>query len=386
MVDWGTDWQGRPAGIGSGADWMLPMFTAALGAATHTGSHAHVSLALLALAGLIGGFAVGVTGMGGGALMTPALVLLFKIDPAVAVASDLVNSLVMKPIGAGVHLKRGTIHWSLVGWMVVGSVPSAFFGAFVLNQFGDSKQLQTDVKELLGWALLVASTAIVARAVLSARARRRLKSGEVPNELAYIIKPIPTVLVGVVGGFIVGMTSVGSGSLMIVLLMLLYPRLSSKSLVGTDLVQAIPLVASAALGQFFFGHIDFGVAGALILGSVPGVYFGARFSAHAPDRIVRPILVSILVASALSLLIGSDYNALGFALVMIAITAIPLWGAVDATLRRTAEWRAIGRSRTRWVAVQGLGAPFGIGLVASIVYFFSIRRQLVLHHQDTATP
>jgi uncharacterized membrane protein YfcA len=178
----------------------------------------------------------------------------------------------------------------------------------------------------------------------------------------------------------VGMTSVGSGSLMIVLLMLLYPRLSSKSLVGTDLMQAIPLVASAALGQFIFGHINFGVAGALILGSVPGVYLGARFSALAPDRIVRPILVGILVASALALLIGSDYNALAFALAMVAITAIPLWGAVDATLKRTAEWQAIGRNRTRWVAVQGLGAPFGIGLLASIVYFVSVRRQLERQH------
>lgn len=352
----------------------------------HAGGHTRVNPVLLAMAGLVGGFAVGVTGMGGGALMTPALVLLFKIDPVVAVASDLVNSLVMKPIGAGVHLKRGTIHWSLVGWMVAGSVPSAFFGAFVLNQFGDSKQVQTGVKELLGWALLLASTAIVARSVLTARARQRRTPTEVANEQAYVIKPIPTLLVGVVGGFIVGMTSVGSGSLMIVLLMLLYPRLSSKSLVGTDLMQAIPSAAEATLGQFFFGHINFGVAGALILGSVPGVYLGARFSSHAPDRIVRPILVGILVASALALLIGSNYNALAFALATVVVTAIPLWGAVDATLRRTADWQAIGRSRTRWVAVQGLGAPFGIGLLASAVYFFHIRRRLVPAPATPTTP
>jgi uncharacterized membrane protein YfcA len=282
----------------------------------------------------------------------------------------------MKPIGGAVHLRRGAIHWSLVGWMVLGSVPAAFMGAFILSRLGDSKHVQTQVKELLGWALLVASTAIVAKAVLSVRARRRMAPGEEPNEQPHTIKPTPTVLVGVVGGLIVGMTSVGSGSLMIVLLMLLYPRLSSKSLVGTDLVQAIPLVASAALGQLVFGHIDFGLAGSLLLGSIPGVYLGARFSALARDAIVRPVLVSVLVASALALLIGSNYTVLGWAFVMVAVTAIPLWGAVDATLRRSSDWNHVGRSRTRWVAVQGIGAPFGIGFVASLVYFAKVRRQV----------
>src|SRR3954452_5630617 len=105
---------------------------------------------LLALAGFIGGFAVGLTGMGGGALMTPALVLLFKVDPKVAVASDLVNSLVMKPIGGSVHIRKGTTQWPLVGWLVIGSVPSAFFGAWLLNQLGDSKRVQGDIKALLG--------------------------------------------------------------------------------------------------------------------------------------------------------------------------------------------------------------------------------------------
>src|SRR5947208_8051097 len=104
---------------------------------------------LLALAGFIGGFAVGLTGMGGGALMTPALVLLFKVDPKVAVASDLVNSLIMKPIGGAVHLRRGTIHWRLVKFLVMGSVPAAFVGAFLLNQLGDTATVQKDVKRLL---------------------------------------------------------------------------------------------------------------------------------------------------------------------------------------------------------------------------------------------
>ena len=309
--------------------------------------------------------------------MTPALVLLFGIDPKVAVASDLVNSLVMKPIGGGVHMKRGTIHWALVGWLMLGSIPSAFLGAFLLSRLGRGGNVQTQVKEVLGWALLVASVALVAKAVLTARAERAMAAlGEQPNERPHSIKPLPTVLVGAVGGVMVGMTSVGSGSLIIVLLMLLYPRLSSKSLVGTDLVQAIPLVASATLGQLVFGHINFGLAGALIVGSIPGVYLGARFSSRAPDGIVRPVLVFVLVASALALLFGNDYNSLGWAVIIIVATALPLWGAVDATLRRSADWEAAGHSRTAWVAVQGIGAPFGIGLVASLPYFLVVRRHV----------
>ena len=332
---------------------------------------------VLALAGFVGGFAVGLTGMGGGALMTPALVLLFNVDPKVAVASDLVNSLVMKPIGGTVHVRRGTIQWRLVGLMAAGSVPAAFLGAFVLNQFGDSKAVQSDIKALLGWALLVASVAIVAKAVLTVRESRRLAAlGQSPNLEAHSIKPISTLLVGVTGGFIVGMTSVGSGSLMIVLLMLLYPRLSSKTLVGTDLVQAVPLVMAAALGQLLFGRIDFGLAGALIVGSVPGVYVGARSSAWAPDGVVRPVLVCVLVASALALLIPDNPARLAWVFAIVGLTAIPLWGAVDATLRPHADWDAAGLSRTRWVAVQGIGAPFVIGFFASLVYFFDVRRRV----------
>src|SRR5438094_8842886 len=119
---------------------MMHFTLAAAAAATGQVSHStSASPVLLVAAGLVGGIAVGLTGMGGGALMTPALVLLFKIEPKVAVASDLVNSLVMKPIGGGVHMRRGTIHWSLVRWLVLGSVPSAFLGAYLLNQLGDSK-------------------------------------------------------------------------------------------------------------------------------------------------------------------------------------------------------------------------------------------------------
>jgi uncharacterized membrane protein YfcA len=326
------------------------------------------------LAGLIVGFTVGLTGMGGGALMTPILVLLFKVDPLAAVSSDLVNSLVMKPVGGGVHLKRGTVQWGLVKWLVIGSVPSAFAGAFLLDRLG-GESFQDQLKLVLGYALLVAAVAMVAKAWLQARSQRRLAAmGVAPNSEPFVTKPIPTMLIGVAGGLIVGLTSVGSGSLMIVLLMLLYPRLTTKSLVGTDLIQAVPLVASAALGHVLFGEVQLGLTTALIIGSLPGVYLGARMSAKAPDGVVRPVLVFVLLASALKLL-GMGTTTLGVTLLILVLVALPLAAAVDAALIPGHRWSS-AEHKTRWVSLLGIGAPFGIGFVSSIVYLTSVRKRV----------
>lgn len=337
----------------------------------------HPSAVLLIIAGLIGGLAVGVTGTGGGALMTPMLVLIFAVNPQVAIASDLVSSLVMKPVGGTVHARRGTVHWPLVRRLVAGSVPAALAGAYLLNHLGHAPSVAHSVKQLLGWALLVAFASLAAKMTLTARAtRRREAAGEAGNDTPYLVKTVPTVAVGIVGGFMVGLTSVGSGSLMIILLMLLYPRLTSRSLVGTDLVQAIPLVAAATLGQAIWGHVDLGISGALIIGSIPGVYAGARISARAPDRVVRPILAFILVASGLSLLLADNVDGLALALVIVAVTGLPLWAAVDATLLRWADWNQAGHRRTLWVALLGIGAPLGIGLVVTLPYLALIRPQV----------
>jgi uncharacterized membrane protein YfcA len=163
---------------------------------------------------------------------------------------------------------------------------------------------------------------------------------------------------------------------MIVLLMLLYPRLSAKTMVGTDLVQAIPLVASATIGHLFFGDVSFSLTGALLVGSLPGVYLGARVSSKAKDGLVRPALIFVLLASALKLL-GLDTATLGYTLAVLVLTALPLWGAIDATIRRHSAWERAGRNRTFWVGLQSIGAPFGIGFVASIVYAVKIRGEVV---------
>lgn len=248
----------------------------------------------IAVAGLLVGFSVGLTGMGGGALMTPILVLFFKVQPLAAVSSDLLASLIMKPVGGTVHLRRGTVRKDLVIWLCVGSVPSAFAGVLVLRALGQGN-VDGLLKRALGVALLAAATSIV----LKARIQRRQDQGiETPPVM---LNRAATVAVGAVGGLIVGMTSVGSGSLIVVMLLFLYPGLRSSELVGTDLVQAIPLVGAATLGHLLFGDVRLALTASLLLGALPGVYAGARLSAHADERVVRPALFLILLTSGLKL-------------------------------------------------------------------------------------
>jgi hypothetical protein len=272
----------------------------------------------LALGGLGVGFVVGLTGMGGGALMTPLLVLVFGVPPLTAVSSDLVASLVMKPFGAGVHVRRGTVNFGLVRWLCIGSVPCAFAGVVVLKQIG-SDDLADEIKILLGVALLLAAISMVVRQAI----QQRRSGAPVDGAQHQIrIRPVPTILIGVIGGFIVGMTSVGSGSLMIVMLLLLYPTLSAGQLVGTDLVQAIPLVGAAALGHILFGDFELGLTSSLLVGAIPGVYFGARISSRAPDGIIRPILVAVLLLSSVKLLGASDDVVLALFVVALVVGAL----------------------------------------------------------------
>jgi uncharacterized membrane protein YfcA len=250
----------------------------------------------LALAGLGVGIVVGLTGMGGGALMTPLLVLVFGVPPVAAVSSDLAASAVMKPFGGWVHARRGTVNWRLVAWLCAGSIPSAFLGVLLLRALGDDATVQHTIKVALGVALLLAAGGMLLKTWVT-----RHQRGDGPAE-PITVRPVPTLLVGVGGGLIVGLTSVGSGSLIIVALLALYPKLRANDVVGTDLVQAIPLVISAAVGHALFGDLQLDIAGAVLLGSIPGVLLGARISSRAPGGIVRAALVIVLLASALKLL------------------------------------------------------------------------------------
>jgi hypothetical protein len=300
----------------------------------------------VALAGLLVGFTVGLTGMGGGALMTPILVLVFGVQPLAAVSSDLVAAVVMKPIGGAVHLRRGTVNTRLVGWLVAGSVPSAFAGVLILRQLGDGAAVQSHIKTALGVALLLAVATMVARAFLNVR-RRAVKglglaadpAGIADHAPEVVVRPIPTLLIGVLGGLIVGMTSVGSGSLIIVMLLVLYPKLKASELVGTDLIQAVPLVASAALGHILFGDFKLDLTTSLLIGCIPGVYIGARVSAIAPGRLIRRALAVVLTASALKLL---DVGNVELAVVLTAAVALApfAWRYVRSTGGLRPGWRA----------------------------------------------
>jgi uncharacterized membrane protein YfcA len=267
------------------------------------------------LAGLIVGFVIGLTGMGGGALLTPVLVLLFGINPGTAVSADVVTSLVLKPFGGGVHVRRRTVNWRLVQWLMIGSVPCAFLGAYLLDVVIGTDN-QNTVKRILGWVLIVAAGAILAKLVLQS-VRRTAPVTEMMDPA--LVRPVPTLVVGALGGLIVGMTSVGSGSLIIVMLMLMYPMLSSKEMVGTDLIQAIPLVAAAALGHALFGTLNFSIIGSVLLGAIPAVILGAHFSSKGADRYIRPVLVAVLLISALGLLGVSNGWLLAAAIASVVI-------------------------------------------------------------------
>ena len=256
--------------------------------------------------------------------MTPMLILLFGVTPSAAISSDLVAAVVMRPFGAAVHLRKGTVNRRLVGWMVLGSVPMAFFGAYLLHLMGNGKAAQEKIEIVLGAALLVGAAAMVLRYVLDRRAGQT-RAGVVHD---VDVRPLRTVAIGMIGGVIVGMTSVGSGSLMIVMLLFLYPMLGANQLVGTDLSQAVPLTLAAALGALAFGHVELGVTASLVIGSVPAVLVGSLLSSSAPDRYIRPAITFVVFASGLKY-VGVGTTALGWILCATLLAGAVAWLAAS---------------------------------------------------------
>jgi uncharacterized membrane protein YfcA len=283
----------------------------------------------MVLGSAIVGLLVGMTGAGGGALMTPMLILLFGVEPSSAIYSDLVAAVLMRPVGAAVHLRKGTVHRKLLSWMVLGSVPTAFLGAYLLHAIGGPKSAQAGVERALGAALLIGATAMALRHLLDSRS----PTARAAHVRELIARPLPTLAIGMLGGLIVGMTSVGAGSLMIVLLLFLYPTISAKQLVGTDLSQAVPLSLAAAAGAFVFGHVDLSVTASLVLGSVPAVFVGSLLSASAPDRYIRPLITLAIFASGLNY-VGLGPAPLALALLCGVLASLSCWAIVRR--RRTA--------------------------------------------------
>lgn len=260
-----------------------------------------------AVAGFLVAIVVGITGMGGGALMTPALLFLGVGSASTIVTADLTASAVYKSGSALVHWRHGSPNLKLAGWLMAGSVPMAFLGPHLLRWFAAPSQVDRVLQLAIGFALLLATATFALRLYVQLR---RVRSGRQPSGEP-VVRPVPTLLIGALGGLLVGITSVGSGSVIMISLVMLYPTLSAVKLVGTDLVQAVPLVLAAALSNILVDGLDLSVTIPLVIGSVPGSILGAKIAPRLPSSLIRRGLVIVLTMSGLAVLDKAGWAPLG---------------------------------------------------------------------------
>jgi len=291
-------------------------------------------------AGFVVGIVVGLTGMGGGALMTPALIFLGVGDAATVVTADLTAAAVYKTGGAIVHKREGSPNMELAKWLVIGSVPMALLGPYLISWLAPPGDLDRVLKLCIGFALLFAALTYALRLYVNLR---RVRAGTHTDDDDPAIRPLPTLLVGALGGLLVGITSVGSGSVIMIALLMLYPGLSAVKLVGTDLVQAVPLVLAAAISNIALHGLDWTVTIPLILGSVPGTILGSLIAPRVPQSIIRRGIVVVLTMSGIALLDKAGWAPLGageddthpvligvVGLVMVVLVPL-IWGVVRRT-------------------------------------------------------
>ena len=235
------------------------------------------------------GLLVGITGVGGGALMTPLLIFGFGIAPAVAVGTDLIFAAITKAGGVWTHARQSTVDWRVVRRLASGSLPAALLTLMLLGEVDThSAQAQGLITSILGVALMLTAAALLWRSRLAQVAQRT-------SHIERRSVAPATVATGVVLGVLVTLTSVGAGALGAAVLFWLYPRLKAARVVGTDLAHAVPLTAVAGLGHWQMGTVDVSLLGMLLLGSLPGIYLGSRLSARVPERWLRPALATLLL-------------------------------------------------------------------------------------------
>jgi|TARA_B110000196_G_scaffold48742_1_gene39405 uncharacterized membrane protein YfcA len=258
-----------------------------------------MDILLYILAGASVGFIVGITGIGGGALMTP-LLLLFGFPPNIAVGTDLMYASITKASGVISHHKQKHVEWKLVKLLAMGSLPAALITGYSLqNVFEDSESYEALLKSSLGIMLLLTAFVVIFRKQLQ---RFTMRSKSQSNEKA---RDLTTLLMGVVLGVLVTLTSVGAGAIGTAVLMLLYPALRSSHIVGTDIAHAVPLTACAGLVHMALGNVDFALLFALLVGSIPAIQLGSKVSHHLPEGVLRQLLASIL------LFLGAKYAFFG---------------------------------------------------------------------------
>lgn len=244
-------------------------------------------------AGLGTGFIVGLTGVGGGALMTPLLVLFFGIAPAVAVGTDLLYAAITKLGGAWVHGRRGNVEWRVAGLLALGSLPASLSTIVLLKVFTfDPQHFETLVTSALGSALILTALALLLRERLR-RFAHRVSPG-IKNDGNGKWPDAASIATGAALGVLVTISSIGSGALGAVALVFLHPHLSTIRIVGTDLAHAVPLTAVAGLGHAYLGTVDMALLLSLLIGSLPGIYLGSHLGIRAPDHILRPLLAGML--------------------------------------------------------------------------------------------
>jgi uncharacterized membrane protein YfcA len=339
----------------------------------------------IVIAGLIVGLLIGMTGAGGGALMTPILILIFGVTPSSAVSSDIVAAAIMKPFGGAVHFRRGTVQMGLVAWLALGSVPAAFCGVFIDHALGSGEAMQQNIEYAMGAAIILAAAAMIARMLLDSAGWRTAPQTDDGPGPEIRVRRLLTVAIGAFGGLLVGITSVGAGSLMIVLMMTVYPQLSMRQLVGTDIVQAMPMVGAAAIGHALFGGLVFGITASIALGGIPAVLLGAWLSSRGSNFLLRPILAFVLTASALKLL-GLGATDLAITMAIIVLVGLPVWAFIDGRGRPEAAWAAVGIPRRRTLALVSAGTPVGIGFITAALYFGRMRPAIVRAASQDAVP
>lgn len=277
----------------------------------------------LVITGLLTGLLVGATGMGGGSLMTPILVFLFDVPPSVAIGTDIAHGAAFKTVGAIQHRRMRNVRARLAGWMLMGSAPASLVGVWVASRlterYGDGAE--SVMGRVLGASLLLGALGLFAKSFLSpsALSRKGWKMGTRDR--------VAAVAIGIVGGFVVGLTSVGSGVFFGLTLLIVFP-LRARKVVGTDIFHAAALLYVAGTGHWIAGNVDFSLLAWLLMGSLPGVLLGGRISLSINDRLLRLVMASVLAASGLKLVDPS----LPQLVVLVAIIALAS-GAVYARMR-----------------------------------------------------
>ena len=244
--------------------------------------------------GFLVGFVVGLTGVGGGSLMTPILVLGFSIPPAIAVGTDLLYAAITKSTGIFIHHARKTIDWNIVKLLSIGSIPSACLSIFILkNMLVSGIDYEQVITNTLSFALILTSLVLLLKGQIQKLSQNERLSG-IKTLHTQLRKPL-TIFSGALIGFLVTLSSVGAGALGAAILFFLYPRMRAISIVGTDLAHAVPITAIAGLGHAHLGTVDYMLLVSLLIGSIPGIYIGSNLGSYLPEKIMRPVLASMLL-------------------------------------------------------------------------------------------